>query len=50
MTWRLRYHTLKWYRKLMAKTRRGHERESIAHDRFDDLPTHYPRTIFWDYW
>lgn len=47
--WPLAY-SLRWYRQRKAKDRRAQDRDLMAHGRFDDLRTHYPRTILWDYW
>ena len=43
-------YSLKEYRKQVSSDRRAHERELMAHGRFDDLPTSEPKSILWNYW
>jgi hypothetical protein len=42
--------SLKWYRQRASKDRRALERDLVAHERYDDLPTRYPRNIYWNLW
>ena len=42
--------TLRWWRKQAHRDRRALERHLIVNERFDDLPSRYPRDILWRYW
>lgn len=47
-TLRLR-RSLKQYKQAESRLRRARERDLIVHGRFDLLPTHYRRNIYWNY-
>lgn len=41
--------SLKEKKQAESRLRRARERDLIVHERFEMLPVHYPRTIYWDY-
>lgn len=40
----------KWAKRQKAKDRRQEERRRIHHQDYDELLTHYPKCIAWEYW
>ena len=42
--------SLRWWKREASRDRRADERRLIHHGRSDELPTHYPRDIYWKYW
>lgn len=47
--WPLAY-SLTWWRREAHREMRAAERRLIHHGRYDELPTRYPRDIYWKYW
>lgn len=43
-------YSLRWWKREANRDRRADERRLIHHGRWDELPTHYPRDIYWKYW
>lgn len=43
-------YSLKPQKRQKSRDRRAVERHLMAHDRFDDLPTAFPKSIYWEYW
>ena len=35
---------------ISSRIRRAQARDLIANERYDDLPSWYPRDIYWNYW
>ncbi len=46
----MRLKRLKPHRREQSHKRRVQEREALAHERWDDLPRRYPRSIYWEIW
>jgi hypothetical protein len=43
-------YSLRWWRRQRHRDVRARARHLIAHERYDDLPSKYPKDIYWDYW
>ena len=37
-------------RRQKSRDRRAEERRLIHHERYDSLPSRYPKNILWEYW
>lgn len=37
-------------KRIEARKARQYVRELMAHERFDDIPTRYPKDILWNFW
>ena len=40
----------RWYQRVAWKKARQYVRACISHERYDAVPTKYPRNILYDYW
>lgn len=48
--WSWRPRSFKVEKTIKSGLRRAHERNLMAHERYDDLPRRYPQCILWEYW